>query len=186
MDTVVDGNFPHERYYESVFSKVIGCILSDGSRDDLYLRCRMKFLSNVVQTEAPPFVDLGIPSINTLNESGVLGTPVTRIRRPTDGSHCTTPDNFFGEETEVGMSAAKLDHEYIYKTDFEIWKENQEFGRQNISMSQPSLESTPIGTNTTNLTTSHLESTPIGKKMPDPNPLTRPTDYSKRKGECPY
>ena len=47
--------------------------------------------------------------------------------------------------------------------------------------SQPPLESTPIGKNTTNVTMSHLDLTPIGTKTPDPKPLTQPTDSSKRK-----
>ena len=50
-------------------------------------------------------------------------------------------------------------------------------------MSRPLLDSTPIGTNTKNVTTSHLDSTAIGKKSPDPNPLTRPTDSSEFKGK---
>ena len=37
----------------------------------------------------------------------------------------------------------KLD--YNYKTDFEIWKENKEFERQNNERSQPSLELAPFG-----------------------------------------
>ena len=50
-------------------------------------------------------------------------------------------------------------------------------------MSQPPLESTPIGTNTTNITTSNLNLTPIGEKMPDPKLLKRPTNLSKLRGE---
>ena len=71
------------------------------------------------------------------------------IRRPTDGSHWSAPDHVFGEATVVGMSESKSDHEYNYKAGFKIWKENQEFERQKISMSQPPLDSTTIGTNTT-------------------------------------
>ena len=79
VDTVVDGKLPDGRYFASVFSKVVGCELSNGSIDDLYLRCRMNFLGNVVQTEAPQLVDLGLPTINTLNYSIVLGTTTNRI-----------------------------------------------------------------------------------------------------------
>ena len=79
LDTVVDGKLPDDRDSASVFSKVISRELSHGSRDDLYLRCRMNFLINVVQKEAPQFVYLGLPAINTLDEIGFLGTPVTRI-----------------------------------------------------------------------------------------------------------
>ena len=66
-------------------------------------------------------MDLGILPINTLNEIGVLGNHDTRIKRPTDGSYWTAPDHSFGEATAVVMSAAKSDHDYSYKTDFEIW-----------------------------------------------------------------
>ena len=52
-------------------------------------------------------MNLGLPSINTLHESGVLGTPATRIRRLTDGYYYNSPDHFFGEVTAVGMSAEK-------------------------------------------------------------------------------
>ena len=41
MYAVVDGNLPDDLDSLSIFSKVIGHKLSDGSRDDLYLRCRM-------------------------------------------------------------------------------------------------------------------------------------------------
>ena len=121
-------------------------------------------MSNVVQTKAPQFVDLGLPVINTFNEISVIGTSATRIQSPTDVSHWTAPDHVFSEAAAVGMSAEKSDHEYSYKTDFEIWRENQDFERQNILMSQPPLDSTPIVTNTKNVTTSHLDWITIEKK----------------------
>ena len=106
-----------------------------------------------VLTEASQFVDLGILAINILNESGVLGTPNNNIQRPMDWYHWTSPDHVFCEATAVVMSAARSDQDYSYKTDFEIWRENQEFEHQNISMSRPPLELTTIGTNRTNVTT---------------------------------
>ena len=72
-------------------------------------------------------MDLGLLAINTLNESGVLGTPVTNIRSSPDRYHWTATDHVFREATAVRMSALKLDHDYSYKTYFEIWRENQEF-----------------------------------------------------------
>ena len=48
-------------------------------------------------------------------------------------------------------------------------------------MSQPNLDSTPIGTNTTNSNISHLGSTTVGTNTPDPKVLTLPTELSKRK-----
>ena len=52
-----------------------------------------------------------------------------------DGFHWSTPDHVFGEAAVVRTSAEKSDHDYSYKTDFEIWRENQEFERQMFSMS---------------------------------------------------
>ena len=50
-------------------------------------------------------------------------------------------------------------------------------------MSQPPLDLTPIGTNTTNEKISHLDSTPIGKKKPYPKPVTWTTELPKHKGK---
>ena len=79
------------------------------------------------------------------------------------------------------MSEAKSYYEYNYKIEFQIWKENEEFERQNISVSQPPLESTPIVTNTSNAKMSHLDSTPVDMKIPDPKLLTLPTESSNAK-----
>ena len=95
-----------------------------------------------------------------------------------DGSHCSAPDHVFGEATAVGMIWKWLERDYKYKTDFQHWRENQDFGRQNISMSQPPLDSTPISMNTTNRTTTPINSIPIKTKTPDPTPRTRPTESS--------
>ena len=68
--------------------------------------------------------------------------------------------------------------DYSYKTDFENWRENQDFGGQNISMSRPPLDSSPIGTNTTNGKLSPNDSIPIKTKILEPTSQTRPTDSS--------
>ena len=172
LDAFIDGNLPDDLNSASIFSKVIGHKRSNGSSSDLYSRFRINFENDLVQTQAPHFIDMGLPAINTFNESCVLGTPGTRIRRSMDGSHWLGPDYVFDESTAFGMIAEKSDHEYNYKTDFDIWRENQELERQNILTSQPPLDSAPIDTNTTNAKTSHLESTPAGTKTTDPKPLT--------------
>ena len=89
--------------------------------------------------------------------------PATRVGRPTDISHESAPNHIFEKITKVRYEvSAKSD--YSYKTDFGIWRENQDLERQNNARSQPTLESTPIGA-----------------KMSDPKTLTLPTDLSKRK-----
>ena len=131
LDAVIDGKLTDDLDSVSIFRKVIVHKLSDGSINDLYLRCRMNFAADVFQTQAPQFMNLGLLTINTLDESGFLVPPATRIRRPTNGSHWSDLDLIFGEATAVGMSAAKSYHDYNYKTDFVIWSVNQEFERQN-------------------------------------------------------
>ena len=91
---------------------------SHGSIDDIYLLYRMKFSINVVQTEAPQFMDLGLPAVNALNELDIFGTPATRIIISTDESHWSAPDLVFGEATVVGLSEARSDQNYSYKTFF--------------------------------------------------------------------
>ena len=135
MDSVVDRKLPNNLNYVSIFIKLIGHKIYYGCSDDLYLRFRMNFEDDVVQTKAPQFMDMGILTINTSDEDSVLGTPATRIQSPTDGSHWSTPEHFFGEAAAVGISSEKSDHDYNYKTYFKIWIENKEFERQNISMS---------------------------------------------------
>ena len=118
LDTTVDRKFPNDQDYASIFRRVIGHELSQGSSDYLYLSCLMNFSSNIVQSEAPQFVDLGLPAVNTSNEFCIISTPATRIRSPKDGSHWSAPDHVFGEATAVGISGARSDQYYSYKTHF--------------------------------------------------------------------
>ena len=140
----------------------------------------MDFTRNTVETEAPNFVGLGILAVNELDEFNTFCTPATIIRRPTDGPHWPAPDHVFGEATAIGMSAEKSEQKYSYKTDFGIWRENQDFGRQNISISLPPLESTPISTNMTSRKTSPIDLIPIRTKTAEPTPQTLPTELATR------
>ena len=63
----------------------------------------------------------------------------------------------FGEGTAVGMSGMRSEQKYSSKTDFETRKENQDFERQNISMSRPLLDLTTFGANATSKTTSPID-----------------------------
>ena len=67
------------------------------------------------------------------------------------------------------MSAAKSDDKYNYKIYFEIWRDNQEFERQNISMSQPPLDLTPIDMNTKNARTLNLGQLLLVQKIQTPS-----------------
>ena len=72
-------------------------------------------------------MDLGILVVNTSNELGIFGILAFRILRPTDEYQWLTPYHVLGKATAVGMSAAESDHNFSYKTDFGIWRGNQEF-----------------------------------------------------------
>ena len=86
------------------------------------------------------------------------------------------------------MSATRTELDYSYKTGFWNWRGNQDFGSQNISMNLPPLESTPIGTKTTNRKPSPIYSIPIRTKTPEHMPQTRPTPakFQSKKGKCTY
>ena len=51
-------------------------------------------------------------------------------------------------------------------------------------MSQPHLNLTPLGTNTTNGKTSPIHLIPVGTKTPEPMPLTRPTELPEQNGKA--
>ena len=105
-------------------------------------------MEDPVQTHIPNFVDLGLANINALNEDSGISTPATRILRPMYGALWSVHNNIFGETTAVGVIEEKYDYNYNYKNESQIWKENKKSEHQNISMSRPTLELTPIGTKT--------------------------------------
>ena len=74
------------------------------------------------------------------------------------------------------MRKIKAKNHYNFKSDFETRREIQYFDQENISMSRPTLDSTPLGTNIANETTSPIDSIPVGTKTPEPTPLTRPKE----------
>ena len=119
---------------------------------------------------------LGLPAVNASYELRSFGTPATIFGRPIDGSNWSAPGHIFEEVTADRMSRTRIEQNYSYKTDFENRRENQNFGRQNISMSRPPLGSTPLGTNTNNRKMSPTDSIPAETPPPDPAQLTPPTD----------
>ena len=94
------------------------------------MRCKMNFAADPVQNQTTQLVDLGFSTIDPLDEDIGLSTPATRTQSPADGAHWSVPNNIFGETTAVGVSEAKSDYFYKYKTEFQICKENKEFELQ--------------------------------------------------------
>ena len=72
----------------------------------------MDFTSNVVGAKKLDFVNLGILAINASDKLNTFGTPATRVRRPTDGTHWSTPYHVFGEATVAGMNRTRLELDY--------------------------------------------------------------------------
>ena len=107
FDASADGKLSNDGDSTSIFSKLIGREMSHIPSADIYSRCQMHFTSNAVVTEAPNFMDLVIPDVNTSNEFNTFGTPTIRIRRTTDGPHWSAPDHIFGEATTFGMSGIR-------------------------------------------------------------------------------
>ena len=160
------------------WSKVIGRKFTNKSNADVKSCCRMNLTSDAVLTKSPNFVNLWLLSIHTSDELRSVFIPTTRIRTLTDGSNWLLPVHWIGNVTADRVSRTGSDKYYNAKTYFETRKGNQYFGRQNDSMSQPPLESTPLGTNTTNGTTSHIDLIPVGGETPEPTPLTQPKELT--------
>ena len=106
MDASVDRKFSNNRNLTSIFSKVICEKLSDGSIQYLHTRFRMNLAADTVQTQTPKFVDLGLSTIDALDEGSGIITPATRIGRYTNGSHWSAPNHIFGETISVGVIKA--------------------------------------------------------------------------------
>ena len=176
FNTCINGNFSVNEDPSSILRKVIGRELSNKYSANVYLRCRVNSMINDVGTETPDFVHLRLPAVNAANEFRSISNPANRSGRPKDGSNWLTPGNLIGGVATEIMSGTRSERKYSSKTDFETRKENQDFGYQNISMSRPPLESTPLGINTTNGTTTEIDSIPVENKTLDPAPQTVPTD----------
>ena len=154
LDASING-FPAEhRDPAPIFSNLIVCRFTDKYSADVKSRCWMNSGSDAVLTESKNFANLGIVSVHTSNELGYIFILTTRIRTPTDGSNWLPTSHSIGEVTADRVCRTGSDRDYNAKTGFETRRENQYFGRQNNSMSQPHLDLTPLGTDTTNGTTS--------------------------------
>ena len=112
LDTVVDGKLPDNFDSTSIFRNMIGHRLYDVSSPDVYIRCRMNFAADPVQTQTPQSMVMGFSIITSLDEISGLGNPATRIRRPADGAHWSTPNHFFCSTTAVGLSKVEYDYNY--------------------------------------------------------------------------
>ena len=140
--------------------------------------------SDTVLSKNPNFMNFGMLPTNTPDKlrSGIV--PTTRVGRPTNVFNWIRPRHDIEESTADRVIKMKQKNHYNYKNDFETMREIQYFEREDISMSQPTLDSTPIVKNTTNRTTSLMDSIKVGTKTPDPMPLTKPTEFPEKNGRA--
>ena len=95
FNTSINENLTKDGDSTPIFSKVIVQELSNDSSADIYLYCRVDFMSNSFQTEAPDFMHLGLLAVNALDELRSFGTPATRVGNPTDGLNWSAPSHVF-------------------------------------------------------------------------------------------
>ena len=88
FDTLIDGELAEDGDSNTIFSKLIGQELSHGSRADIYSLFRMDFMSNVVKTEVPNFVNLGLTAVTASDEFSTFCNPADRVRSPTGPLVC--------------------------------------------------------------------------------------------------
>ena len=177
LDTSINGIYAKHRDLAPTWSKVYK------PSADVYSRCRMNLTRDAVLNKIQNFMNLGLSSVHTSDEIGSVFIPPTIIGRPDDGSNWLPPGHRIGEVAADRVIRMGSGQNYNAKTDFETRRENQDFGRQNNSMSQPPLKSTPIGTNTTNRKTSPIDSIPVRPQRLEPATLTLPTDLPEQNGK---
>ena len=153
-------NTDKHRNNKPSWSKVIGSKKFTNKSADIYARGWTNFGSDTVLSKSTNFMDFGLLSVKTTYELGFVFIPTTRSRRPTDGSNWILTGQDISEAKADRVSGTKANNHYNFKSEFETRREkmlDQYFGRQNNLMSRPTLESTPLGANTTNGTTSLID-----------------------------
>ena len=180
LDTSVNVIYAKHRDPAPTWIMVIGRKFSEETSADVYSRCQMNLTRDAVLAESPNFMNPGLLSVHTSDELGYVVILTNRIRKPTGGSNWLLPGHFIGEVTADRVIKTGSEQNYNARTDFETRGGNQDFGRKNNSMSQPPLDSTPLGTNTTNVTMSPIDLIPVRTKTPDPTPLTLTTDFPEK------
>ena len=114
---------------------------------------------------AAQFVNNGLSAVDALNKSYGIWIPATRIRRSPDVTHWSVADHAIGKGSAVGEYVGDKSEysEEKYKIDFEIWMEDfkLQFERRNIERSQPPLDYTPVGAETSDTNTPAMDSSAI-------------------------
>ena len=134
----------------------------------------MNFGSDTVLSKNPNFINFRLSPVNTTDKLGSVIAPTTRVGGPTNGSDWLHPGHDIEGATSERVRKTKAKNHYNFKSNFETMREIHDFEWENISMSRPTLDSTPLGTDMTNGQTSAIDLIPVGIKTPEPTPLTLP------------
>ena len=81
LDTSINRQLTNNLVASPIFTEVIGDKLSDISRRDIYMCCRMNFIADPIDIPAPQFVDLGLSAITAMDKGASLWTPLPDIER---------------------------------------------------------------------------------------------------------
>ena len=114
LKTSIDGFFADDRVLKPIFSNVVGCKFADNCIVNVNLPCRMNSGSNVVFTQNPNFINLGIASVNTTDKLGSIRNPTTRVGRPTSRSNRIRHGHDIEEATSDRVSETRSHSEYFF------------------------------------------------------------------------
>ena len=139
LNNAVDRKLSNNLIVPPVSTQVFGDELSYSSSRDIYMQCRVNLATESINLMVPKFVNHGISTVESLNKSVGVWSPVTIIKSSPNITHLIVVDNSIGQKASAGeVVGEKSDHiKENYKTDFEIWIENSklQFRRKNIERS---------------------------------------------------
>ena len=172
LDNSINGIYSEHKDLVPIFSKVIGCKFTNKSSANVNSHCWTNIRTDAYLTKNPNFVNLGLVSIHTSEKLGSVLIPTTIIITQTGYPNWIPDSHSIVEVAADRVIRIGSEQNYNDKTDFKTWRINQDFGRQNNSISQTHLNSSPIGTDITKGTTSPIDSITFGTTTPKPTPLT--------------
>ena len=132
LDAAIDGKFTNNPVALPIFTKVFSDKLSNNYIPGLYARVGMHLAKDPANPVTTQFLDHGLSTVDVLNKGAGIWSPSAIVKRCPEVAHWSAKDHAVVKST------------YNYKIDFEIWRLNLQFERQNIARSQP-LDSNPVG-----------------------------------------
>ena len=123
----------------------------------------MNFRSDTVLSESPNFMNFGLSYVKTTDKIGSVFVPTTRVGRTTNVSNWILPGHDISKATTDRVSKTNTNNHYTFKSELRLGEKFKILCAQNYPMGQSTLDSTPLGTITTNRTTSPIDLIPVEK-----------------------